>query len=51
MLISLCKHWTVQITVHHIDFFVKQMNCMKILPVYSYNDDDNDLTTDLFFPL
>ena len=34
------------LTAHSgIDMLVSQTNCMKILPIRCYNDDDNDLMT------
>ena len=44
-LVSLCEHGTVYIIVHHINLLADQMNCMKILPIYCYNDDDFVLIT------
>ena len=43
--VSLCEHGTVKIMGHRIDLLAKEMNCIKILPIYCYNDDDNDLLT------
>ena len=45
MLVSLCEHGTEQMVDHHTDLLAKEMKCMKILQIYYYNDDDNDLMT------
>ena len=45
LLISLCEQGTVLIIVHHINLLANQMNCMKILPIYCYSDDDFVLIT------
>ena len=45
LLVSLCEHGTVYIIDHHIDLLANRKNSMKILPIYCYNDDDNDLMT------
>ena len=52
-------HCSKSHVVAHIDLLSKQMNCMKVLPIYCYNDDDNDLMmittkkqrTQIFFSL